>query len=87
MASMARPSYGPQAQKQARCLLEALLAYANDELEDGNRLKIGVRWDPEKQNELVVRATIRNLEFLVKQVFRDYKLTSEQIKETLRRYS
>ncbi len=81
---MARPSYGLQAQKQARCLLEALLTYANDEIEDCDRLKIEVDWQP--KNQLVVRTTVRHLEFLVNRVFKDYKLTSEQIKEALGRY-
>jgi hypothetical protein len=84
MASMARPSYGPQAQKQAKYLLEALLTYASDELEDGDRLKIEMNWQP--KNQLIVRTTVRQLEFLVDRVFKDYKLTSEQIKEALGRY-
>ena len=36
---MARPSYGPQAKKQASRLLEALLTFANNDLEDCDYLK------------------------------------------------
>ena len=33
-----RPNYGPTAQERTKRLLEALLAYANDELEGSERL-------------------------------------------------
>jgi predicted NACHT family NTPase len=84
MASMARLSYGPQAQKQAKCLLEALLTYASDELDDCDRLKIQINW--QSKNQLIVRTTVRQLEFLIDRVFKDYRVTSEQIKEALGRY-
>lgn len=81
---MARASYGPQAQKQASCLLAALLTYANDELEDRYHLKIECNW--QLKNQLIVKTTVRYLESLVSQVFKGEKLTSEQIKESLKRY-
>ena len=81
---MARPSYGPQAKKQASRLLEALLTYTNGDLEDCERLKIEFSW--QSNNQLIVKTTVRYLELLVTRVFKDYKLTSEQIKEALKRY-
>jgi hypothetical protein len=81
---MARPSYGPQARKQASCLLEALLTYANDELEDCDRFKIEFTW--QAKNQLIVKTTVRHLQSLNARLFKDYKLTSEQIKEALKRY-
>lgn len=81
---MARPSYGPQAQKQASRLLEALLIYASDDLENLDRFKIEFNW--QSKNQLIIKTTIRYLELLVARTFKDYKLTSEQIKESLKRY-
>ncbi|HEY9906485.1 MAG TPA: NACHT domain-containing protein, partial [Thermosynechococcaceae cyanobacterium] len=81
---MARPSYGPQAKKQAIRLLEALLTYADNDLEDSDHLKIEFNWLP--KNQLIVKTTVRRLEVLIVRVFKDGKLTSEQIKEALRRY-
>lgn len=81
---MARPSYGPHAKQQAARLLEALLMYANDDLEHCGGLKIECNWQTETQ--LVVKTTIRGLAVLTARVFSDRKLTTEQIKEALKRY-
>ena len=81
---MARPSYGPQAKQQASRLLEALLTYVNDDLEDGHNLKIEFNW--QSKTQLIVKTTIRHLEALVVRAVKDGKLTSEQIKEALKRY-
>lgn len=51
--------YGPEAQKRTKRLLEALLAYANGELEDCDHLNIEVNWQSEKQ--LLVRTEVRFL--------------------------
>lgn len=53
---MARPNYGPQAKQRTKRLLEALLAYANHELEDAERLKIQSNWNSEKR--LIVKTKI-----------------------------
>jgi len=80
---MARPSYGPQAKKHTKCLLEALLAYANDELDNRDRIQIQANWQTEKQ--LVVRTKVRVLEELTTLCQKDGKLTKEQIKEAIHR--
>ncbi|MEQ8974293.1 MAG: AAA-like domain-containing protein [Coleofasciculus sp. C1-SOL-03] len=80
---MARPNYGPQAKKRAKRLLEALLAYANDELENTEHLRIKVNWQSEKQ--LVVRTKVRFLQELTSLDPYEGKLNSEQIKEALKR--
>lgn len=79
---MARPNYSPQAKKRTKRLLEALLAYANDELED-DRLKIQLNWQTE--NRLVVRTKVKFLEELTALKPHDGKLNNEQIKEALHR--
>ncbi len=78
---MPRPHYGPEAKKQTKRLLEALLAYANHELENCDRLQIRVNWKTE--NQLVVRTKVRFLEELTAKS--NGKLTKEQIKEALKR--
>ena len=82
---MTRPSYGPQAQKRTRRLLEALIAFANDDFEDCDLLysKIKVNWQTRQQ--LVVRTQIRYMVMLTgKDPYAD-KLSAEQIKESLKR--
>lgn len=80
---MARPNYGPQAKQRTKRLLEALLAYANHELEDAERLKIQSHWNSEKR--LIVKTKIRFLEELTALAPPGGKLNSEQIKEALHR--
>jgi WD40 repeat protein len=80
---MARPNYGPQPRKRAKRLLEALLAYANNELENCDHLQIQVNWQTEKQ--MVVRAKVRCLEELTVNDPYNGKLNNEQIKEALKR--
>lgn len=85
---MARPSYGPEAKKRSQQLFAALLDYANDELDcdeaalDAVRSQIQVHWQSEQR--LVVRTKVRFLESLTK--LANCPLTSEQIKEALRRF-
>lgn len=78
-----RPNYGPTAQARTKRLLAALLAYANDELEGCDYLKIQVNWQSDKQ--LVVRTQVRFLEELTKLDSYEGKLSDEQIKEALKR--
>ncbi|MGD1872840.1 MAG: NACHT domain-containing protein [Mastigocoleus sp.] len=94
---MARPSYGPQARKRGKRLLEILLAYANDEFDDSVeqeldalRPQIQTRWL--EGNKLVVRTKVRFLQELSSLHRGENSLTSEilkpeQIKEALKRYS
>lgn len=80
---MARPNYGPQVQQRTKRLLEALLAYANEELEDCKPLQIQVNW--QTQNRLVVRTKVRFLKELTTLDPKGSKLNDEQIKEALHR--
>jgi hypothetical protein len=80
---MARPNYGPTAQERTKRLLDALLAYANDELEDSECLQIEANW--QTQNKLVVRTKVRFLEELTAKYQQNSKLDTEQIKEALKR--
>lgn len=85
---MARPSYGPEAKKRSHHLFTALLDYANDELNcdemtlDALRPQIQTHWQTEQR--LVVRTKVRFLEALTK--LANTPLSSEQIKEALRRF-
>jgi DNA replication protein DnaC len=80
---MARPNYGPQGKKRAKRLLEALLAYANNELENCDHLQIQVNWQTD--NQLIVRTKVRFLEELTVKDPYEGKLNNEQIKEALKR--
>lgn len=78
---MGRLNYGPLGKTRTKRLLEALLAYANDELEQGTSLDIQFRW--QTQNQLVVKTKVRVLEELTTLDQYPDKLTKEQIKEAL----
>jgi hypothetical protein len=80
---MPRPSYGPQAKLYTQQLLEAILAYANDELDNCEYLEIQTKWQTDKQ--LIVRTKIRFLEELTAINQPNIKLNKEQIKEALHR--
>ncbi|NES18391.1 MAG: hypothetical protein F6K41_05540 [Symploca sp. SIO3E6] len=80
---MARTSYGPEVQKRTKRLLEALLAYANNELENCDHLKIKIHWETEK--ELLVRTKVRFLEELIRQDQYPGNLSDREIKESLNR--
>lgn len=86
---MARASYGPEAKKRSLHLFTVLLDYANDEL-DGNeaaldalRPQIQTYW--QSKQRLVVRTKVRLLEAL--STLTNTPLSSEQIKEALRRFA
>jgi predicted NACHT family NTPase len=88
---MARPSYGPEAKKRAKRLLEVLLMYAADELGECNeaaldtlRPQVQIRWQTE--NRLVVRTKVRFLAALTGLESGQNSLNSEQIKEALKRF-
>jgi hypothetical protein len=89
---MARPSYGAEAKKRARCLLEVLLAYANDELSDRDeaaldalRPHIQMLWQAD--DRLVVRTKARFLAALTSLRANQQQLSTEQIKEALKRFA
>jgi predicted NACHT family NTPase len=89
---MARPSYGPEAKKRSRRLLEVLLAYANDAIAcrdeaslDALRPQIQTRWLSE--NRLVVRTKVRFLQALTTLTPEEGQLNAEQIKEALKRFA
>ncbi|MEH2144038.1 tetratricopeptide repeat protein [Nostoc sp.] len=73
---MARVSYGDDVKARVRKLLEAFLAYANDELKDYERFKIDLDW--KLPNEVIVRTQLRVLAELG-------DLTKEQVREALKR--
>lgn len=79
---MPRTSYGPLAQKQTKCLLSAILAYANDELKGKEYLQIKLNWQTEKW--LIVQTNVRSLQALTT-LIPGCQLTKEQIKEALKR--
>ncbi|WP_347566481.1 hypothetical protein [Scytonema sp. UIC 10036] len=88
---MARPSYGPEAKKRTKRLLEVLLMYAADELGECNesaldalRPQVQIRWQTE--NRLVVRTKVRFLAALTGLESGQNSLNGEQIKEALKRF-
>ncbi|BAY76829.1 NB-ARC domain-containing protein [Nostoc linckia NIES-25] len=72
---MARVSYGDDVKARVRLLLDRLLAYANDDIENGERFKIDFNWQTPKQ--LVVRTQLRVLAELG-------GLEKEQVREALK---
>ncbi|WP_341526823.1 HEAT repeat domain-containing protein [Nostoc sp. UHCC 0302] len=89
---MARASYGPEAKKRSRRLLETLLTYANDEINcqdeaalDVLRPQIQTRWQSE--NQLIVRTKVRFLQSLTGLISAESELKAEQIKEALKRFA
>ena len=82
---MPRPNYGSQSKKRTKCLLEVLIGYANGEFEVGDRFEsqIRVNWQTEKQ--LVVRTKVRYLQALIAEIKTEEKLSSAQLKESLKR--
>jgi hypothetical protein len=84
-------SYGPRVKQRTKRLLEALLAYANHELENclseaawqKLHLEIPVKWQTEKR--LVVETKVRILEELTALDRYNGKLDNDEIKEALHR--
>ena len=76
-------SYGPRVKQRTKRLFEALLAYANDELDNADHLEIDINWQTEKQ--LLVETKVRILEDLTALDRYNGKLASEEIKESLHR--
>ncbi|MEP0753036.1 tetratricopeptide repeat protein [Trichocoleus sp. Lan] len=80
---MARPSYGDDVKARVKRLFEALLAYVNDEFEDGDKLGIDFNWQSETQ--LVIRTKRRYLEELTAKDKYEGQLTQAQVREALKR--
>ncbi|NER95632.1 MAG: tetratricopeptide repeat protein [Symploca sp. SIO1B1] len=78
-----RPTYGPKVKRRVKHLLEALLAFVNDEIEDGDTLNITVR---KNDQELIVRTKLRVLVELTGKYQDEGKLTTTgQVREALNR--
>jgi tetratricopeptide (TPR) repeat protein len=80
---MARPSYGDDVKARVKRLFAALLAFANDEVEDGDKLKIEL--NKENETQLIFRTQLRMLEGLTAQDKNEEKLTKTQVREALNR--
>ncbi len=65
---MPRATYGPQPKKRALRLLEALLCFVNDELEECDRLDIKCNWQKKDSAtpKLLVETKLRALELTVR---------------------
>jgi hypothetical protein len=81
---MPKISYGPKPKERSKRLLEALLAYANHELENCERLQISVNWQSE--NQLVIETKVRILKELTALDPYKGKLDEDEIKEALHRH-
>ncbi|MEP0883130.1 hypothetical protein NDI49_16365 [Trichocoleus sp. ST-U3] len=78
---MARRSLGDDVKARVKRLFEALLAYAKDEFEDGDKLGIDFNWQGETQ--LVIRTKRRYLEELTAKDKYKGQLTPAQVREAL----
>ncbi|MBD1888480.1 tetratricopeptide repeat protein [Coleofasciculus sp. FACHB-SPT9] len=78
---MARRSLGDDVKARVKRLFEALLAYVNDEFEDGD--KLGIDFKPQSETQLVIRTKRRYLEELTAKDKYKGKLTPEQVREAL----
>lgn len=74
--------YGPIPKQRTRRLLEALLDYANHELDNCDRLEIEIRPEPDAKT-LVVKTKVRILEELTAKSRLNGKLKKEHIKDAL----
>jgi len=80
---MPTKSYGPKVRERTKRLFEALLAYANNELENCDHLKIELNLKKEK--ELLVKTQVRFLKELTRQDQYPGNLSDREIKESLHR--
>jgi quinol monooxygenase YgiN len=83
---MPRATFGLQVKTRALRLLEALLAFASDNLHENDRC-IQFKWFEEDspQPQLLIETKLRFLEQLTERDRYEGKLTKEQIKESLKR--
>ncbi|HEY9851090.1 MAG TPA: hypothetical protein V6D28_16595 [Leptolyngbyaceae cyanobacterium] len=80
---MARRSLGEDVKARVKRLFEALLAYVNDEFEDGDCIKLDFAWQSETQ--VVIRTKRRVLEELTLRDKYEGQLTQAQVREALNR--
>jgi len=80
---MARASYGDDVKARVKRLFEALLAYVNDEVEEGD--KISIEYTRQSETQLVIRTKRRDLETLMAKYKYEGKLTQAQVREALNR--
>ncbi|MBD1936447.1 tetratricopeptide repeat protein [Microcoleus sp. FACHB-68] len=80
---MARPSYGEEVKARVKRLFEALLAYVNDEYEEGN--KISIQFTRQNETQIAIRGKRRCLEELTLKDKYEGKLTDAQVREALKR--
>ncbi|BAY23125.1 NB-ARC domain-containing protein [Calothrix sp. NIES-2100] len=73
---MARVSYGDDVKDRTRKVLEKLLAYANDEVDNCERFKIDLNW--QTANQVIIRTQLRVLAELT-------GLTKDNVREALKR--
>ena len=84
---MARPTFGPQAHKRAIYLLKLLLAYANEEIEDCDRIRPHIKTHWQTNTCLVVDTKLRHLEELSTFTNWDERLKKEHIRAALNRFA
>jgi len=77
------PTYGDAVKERAKRLFEALLAYVDDEFEDGD--KLGIVISQKSEHQIIVRTKLRILEELTDKDSYQGKLTKEQVREALQR--
>ena len=80
---MAPRSLGDDVKARVKRLFEALLAYVNDEIEDGD--KLGIKVNGKTENPLIIRTKLRFLEELTAKDKYNGKLTNTQVREALKR--
>lgn len=82
---MPRAGKGDGSKERVRRILEALLSYASNELEDSERQSLEINWqtDAGSTQKLVVRTKLRWLEELTVKDSYPGKLNKEQIREAL----
>ena len=84
---MPRATYGPDIKARTLRLFEALLHFANDELDECDRLDIKFRWQSKDSTnpKLLIKTKLRVLEELTKKNSYEGSLTKTQIREALYR--
>ncbi|MEM1169579.1 MAG: tetratricopeptide repeat protein [Cyanobacteria bacterium P01_H01_bin.35] len=83
---MPRQSKGPKIQERAKLLLEALLAFVNEELDRLSDIQVEAKWVGEKTSaDLLVKTELRHLVELTNRYKNDgQRLTKDQIREVLK---
>jgi tetratricopeptide (TPR) repeat protein len=80
---MARRSLGDDVKARVKRLFEALLAYVNNEFQDGERL--GIKVNSKTETQLIIRTNLRFLAELTQKDLHEGQLTREQVRQSLKR--